>query len=296
MRFHAFFHLCVLCCCLLSRAGAASMDGQDELVPAFTTQMLRDNLEGGSSLVIVKILSQNPPHKDPKIGGIFYYRVQLIRSVVDGDFKFHALKKPFDIEAGSFGDELHIGSLYALFVIKSGTCVAWNRTAFIEIAPDDRRRIGEINRQAQQFYRDSDIRRFRRAKLQSKPTLPPLSPDILAACRQVKTQPGNCAAAALTIYKSPLGSRSGPEAFASSIGRFFPPSLALNREQIVFLLGKPTLKIGRSYTWFCGEAKNIPRRPEQKEFYLGLLSVSFDHNEKVASLTFGGVEQNGRGW
>ena len=260
-----------------------TQDGGPENGSAFGEDVLMDAFEKGRSLVIVEVLSV---HSVEERGVKFwYYEARILRPIVLGDCTEEHIRGPLHLDAGaSYGEALKPGATYALFVTRD--CphhFSWaHRDNVVRVDLAEKGVVEAIVRGATRVYEKTAIRRFREVRLTERPAIPSVPGSILALCEQFRADSANRVEVAKRIYESELGSRRDESARRLSYVRYLPPKIRLSREQVLFLLGEPTLRFGWTYSWFCGEDKSIPGPHE----YAGILSVTFDKSESVTLMLY----------
>ncbi|MBA7702527.1 hypothetical protein ES703_111296 [subsurface metagenome] len=125
-------------------------------------------------------------------------------------------------------------------------------------------------------------RKFREEIATGEATTLLLPEGIISLCESFRTNPVNRAKVAKKICESELGSKLDDSKPFLSYHVYLPPKIILSREQILSLFGKPRLKLGWTYLWFCGRDKNTT----DSEKYVGIVSVTFDKFEKVVRLLY----------
>lgn len=253
----------------------------------FYEYVLIDAFEKGRSLVIVEILSVR---KQERIYGtkpisIRCYKAKIIRPIILGDLTRDDLQYPVELFSGaSYGDVLKPGSTYALFIIKDCPYnFSWaHRDDTIRIDISDTENLNSLIKSANAQYAKTLIRKFREGIATGEATTLFLPDGIIFLCESFRTNPINRAKVAKKIRESEFGSRRDESKPWSSIISYLPPIISLSREQMLSLLGKPRLKLGWTYLWFCGEDKSI----SDSEKYVGIVSVTFDKFEKVVRLLY----------
>ncbi|MHC4123613.1 MAG: hypothetical protein ACYSSI_08585, partial [Planctomycetota bacterium] len=250
----------------------------------FTESVLIRALEKGNSLVVAKILSVRAnPQKIP--GRLYFYKAKIIRPIILGDLTEDDIEGPVELFAGSsFGNALAPGSIYALFITKQ--CPYHFDWAFrddvVKLDSLNDEKLQSMLKAATKAYKKTAIRQFRESKLKGTQSLPKLPGEILAACEQFRANPQNRAAFAKKIHESDMGSRQDLSQQWSSQIKYLPPNIILSREQVLSILGKPTLKCGWTYKWFCGKDNSI----SSQEKGVGVLSITFDEYEKAACVLY----------
>lgn len=268
-------------------AAASQADNTDRARPenhwALAEHVLMDAFEKGRSLVIVEILSV---HSAEEHGVEFWhYKARVVRPIVLGDCTKESIQGPLELHAGaSYGEALKPHSTYALFITRD--CphhFSWaHRDNLVKVDLAEKGVLQAIVQGAARAYEKTAIRGFREVQFTERPRLPSLPGSIVAFCEQFRARSENRVEFAKKIHESELGSRRDDSAPYLSYLRYLPPRIGLSREQVLFLLGKPTLKLGWTYFWFCGEDKSISRPGK----YAGILSVTFDESENVTLLLY----------
>ena len=247
----------------------------------FTESVLIDALERGDSLVIAKILSVNA-NNGTEFGKFYFYKTKVIEPIIIGDLRESDIQKLIELFAGSsFGDALTPGSTYALFIAKAAPYhLSWGfRNNVIKLNDFDDEDLKALTEAATEAYKKTSIRKFRENKFKETSSLPELPEGILAICEQFRKNQQNRAKFAMKIYESDMGSRQDNFEPLSSVRKYLPPRIILSRQEIVSLLGDPTLKCGWTYKWFCGTDKNNPE-------YVVILSITFNKYEKTTHVLY----------
>jgi len=248
-----------------------------------------DYIETLTDSVFVDALNTTPK---VHIGKFFYYKVQIILSIIPGDLTEEKFKEPVEFYAGaSYGSALKPGSTYGLFITKSFKHdFSWaHRDDVAKIDVNDKRKWEELVQKAERVYKKTSIYSFRRADFNGKPSLPKLPEEILNSCKQFRANPENRVEWAIKIYESKLGSRHSNnwrfDSSGSPYKRFIQPEILLSREQLLFLLGEPSIKTGYIYHWCCGTLEEkVP--PTNKTF----ITIIFDRNEMgIRVLYYSGI-------
>lgn len=247
----------------------------------FSESVLIDAFEKGRSLVIAEILSV----RKGKSTNLYFYRVKVTRPIILGDLTKNDMQDALELFAGtSYGSALKPGSTYALFITKDCPYhFSWaNRDDVIKVDISEKENLQALIEAADRAYAKASIRKFRKGKAPEKVELLALPEKIISLCESFRTNPINRAEFAKRIYESDIGSKLDDSTPFLSYHVYLPPKIILSREQILSLFGKPRLKLGWTYLWFCGRDKNTP----DSEKYVGIVSVTFDKFEKVVRLLY----------
>jgi hypothetical protein len=245
--------------------------------PSLSESVFQRAFEQGPSFAIVKVLSVRDQEK------MYYYKVEVVRTIVAGDLTKEEAGRPLELFAGaSYGNALKPGSHYALFIDRD--CPYWFSWAFrddsVEIDPNNKEAVRSLANVAERIYSKTAILRFRQTRIVTAPDLPSL-PDVLASlCKQFKNMMGQRAELGKRIFESDLGSKV--EESGTSGHKYLPPKITCTRRQIVSLLGYPTWRNGWTYSWPCDGSSG----PQQGGPPIGILSVTFDHNEIGVQVTY----------
>lgn len=270
-------------CCALIVYNQVTELGDD----AMSEDVLIHAFETGRSLITAKIISVHPKKKGND--NFYFYKAKVVQPVVFGDLLKKDLEAPLLFAGASYGDSLKIGSVYALFVTKDAPYFfSWaHRDNILKLDWKSGRQIQAFISKAKQIYANTSIRQFREAKEPGIVIFPDISEQLKKVCEQFRGKQTNRANLARLICASDLGSRvDDPYGPKSSIS-YLPPKVRLSRQQALFLFGKPTLKLGYIYHWFCGSDSQSGTE------YVGVLVATFDKNEKVRQLVFKrGVPEN----
>lgn len=261
-------------------------------IESFSSEVLEKAFESGRSLLIIKILATR--QREPRRNHNYAYisQAQVVRAIVPGDLVRNDLNQPINLFAG--GDKIKVGALYAMFVMKESPHIySWvNRNSLISLDPNDDTTWRALATKAQQVYQTTAIRQFRATKFTGKPKLPPLPAELINASKQFKKHPKDRLESARLIGASVLAN-TFPSSFTISSMmssqleiEFLPPKVVLNRRQILFLLGEPTFKVGRTYTWFCGEEQRKTRNDEPASAFMRIINVLFDEKEQANVLVY----------
>lgn len=240
----------------------------------FSESILIDAFEKGRSLVVAEILSvYEEKHTD-----FHCYTAKVMRPIILGDLTKNDMLDALELFAGaSYGSALKPGSTYALFITKDCPYhFSWaHRDDVIKVDISEKENLQALIEAADRAYAKASIREFRKGKGPEKVELPALPEKIISLCESFRANPINRAEFAKRIYESDIGSKLDDSTPFLSYRVYLPPKIVLSREQMVFLLGKPTQKCGWTYHWFCGQDKSVAV-PEK---YVGILSVTFDKSE-----------------
>ncbi len=266
----------LVCIFSLSMSNANAADGP------FSETSLIDAFENGRSLVIAKIVSVQS--KQEQYGKLYYYTVKIVQPVIMGDLYDKDLVKQVELYAGaSYGDSLKIGTIYTIFITKdTPMAFSWaNRNDIWKINQKNKKEVDAFISKAKQIYEKTSIYKFRNAEIGKSYTPPDISDELKNICNKFKDREGDRAKLAKAIYQSDLGSRPDESKMGSSVIEYLPPKALLSRSQVLQLIGEPTLKLGRTYYWFCGV--DDTGSPE----YTGILKTTFDRNENLVRLMYG---------
>jgi hypothetical protein len=246
----------------------------------FSEALLVDALQKGSSLIVAEILCVRND------GVMYYYNVRVVRPIVLGDLEEDDLSGPLELFAGaSYGDALKTSSFYALFVTKDCPYYfSWTyRDSIKKMDVTDDKDVQALMEAANRAYGKTSIRKFRQGwQAVQKVDLPALPEEIVSLCEQFRTNPENRAEIGKKIFESDLGSRRDESNPQSSIISYLPPKISITREQILSLLGSPSLRSGWTYSWLCGQSAE--RGWVGRDVYV--LSAVFSEDEKVVRLFY----------
>jgi hypothetical protein len=253
-------------------------------VGVFSESVLSAAFESGSSLFIVKVISQ----RKEESGKSCFYKVRIVEPIVVGDMGGFHRSDLIEIFAGSsYGDRLKANGRYALFIRQEGQrWLSWTpRDEAVEIP--EKGYYWPLVAKAEEVYSRSSIRAFRELRPKGSVSMPDLPERIVTLCKQFRTARTRTArrkraGVAREIYDSDLGSRVDRSKPESSFRIYQEPKIALYRDQIESLLGDPTLKSGWDYHWFCGEG----RGSEGADNLVGVLSARFDEGQKCIRLIY----------
>jgi hypothetical protein len=269
---------CILCLCLISIC-SGSATSQEKL----SETVLIDAFEKGRSLVIADILS-----KEIQENGIWNVRIKIVKPVIYGDLKEDDCDEIIDLFAGAsdkYVERLETGLRYALFVLKDCPYeYSWaHRDNFQLINKSDNTEIEELTHLAEVAYTKTSMLAFRK-DLNAKeiPDISMVPEEIISLCEQFKNDPENRSVVAEKIYLSDISTRIISES-PSSVPGIIPPKIILSRNQIVSLLGPPTLKTGWMYSWLCGQS--VERGWSGRDVFV--LSIIFSHDQKVQKVIYG---------
>jgi hypothetical protein len=260
-----------------------------------TRDALVRSLGRGNSLCVVHVIEKRTTDTQPR-RGFFIVQAQALRLLVPGDLSMPDLSHGLAFLAGTpYVDRLEKDGIYALFLDRDGpTSISWAfRDDLVKFASVADPAIEALARQAKTIYRQTEIHRFREARVSPNPRFPKLPTDVIQACDRFRASRGNRVALARRIWKSPLGAdrKLDRSNRFSSVRRFVvtKPQVAINRSQALCLLGEPTFKHGFVYIWECGgDPKGIEvlqaliphavNRSIERRPYRGILSIGFDAN------------------
>ena len=246
--------------------------------------VLHHALETGRSFVSVVILGiQTEEERGIRF---YYYEAEVRKVMIAGDVAPSDVKKPIGLFAGtSYGEALTVGAAYALFVTKDAPCFfSWaHRGDVVRLASDDAKSLRQLERRAINVYAKTQLKQFR--DLQDEKAVDPLllPGGLKEACVDFRLHQGSRCESAEAIWKSDLGSRRDESRPWSSWISYLPPKVPLSRAQILQLLGKPTIKLGYTYKWFCGN---------DARGRAGVLAVRFNTQSTVDTLVYGGEPLN----
>jgi hypothetical protein len=279
---------------MLAMAGVAVLPGFCAMAVSpgegITEPVLLRSLGRGNSLAVVRIIEKRMTNTEPW-RGLFVVRAQALRLLVPGDLSMRDLSEGLVfLGAKRYVNRLERGGIYALFLDWDGPgSFSWAfRDNAVKFTSATDPKIGVLSKEAQATYRKTAIRRFREARVSTRPPLPSLPKDVIQACKRFRTSRGNRVVWGRRIWKSPLGAerrvdRSHP---FSSVMRFTTtkPRVAIDRSQALRLLGQPTFKHGFTYIWECGvDAKGsevvIPYGSNDSmktRTYCAILGIAFD--------------------
>jgi hypothetical protein len=246
---------------------------------AISDTKMAEAFENGSSLVFAKVLSVYSTESERRHQKIdYYYYTVKMKPIVAPDLMEKDFEEPIEISAGS--DKvipLKPNSTLAIFVSKDSLeGFYWvYRNDFAEVTNQNLKSLQET---AKTVYAKTDIAKFREIK-KTKVEMPQLPPELVSACEQFRNNPEKRSEYAETIYESKLGSRK--EKNDQNQVQYSKPEIVLSRDQIVAMLGEPSLKFGWTYKWFCGQ-EDIPGMGNQ----VGILTVVFDKKYQDAYLIY----------
>lgn len=256
---------------------SASLSRADPYRNQFPETVLNNAFEKGCSLVITEILKQEDHYS------FYYYKAKLIQPVILGDLSEEDFREPIELFAGaSYGNTLVIGSTYALFVTKDAPFFfCWGyRDNVQKIDLNDKQEVSTFISEAEQVYEKTSISKFRNIPIKVPSVIPDIPEALRKMCDEFRKKENNRVELARNIYQSDLGSHLDESKPWSSIAIYLPPKILLSRSQVLYLLGNPTLKIGRTYHWFCG------RDETDSSEDVGVLIGVFDHDENLITLIY----------
>ncbi len=260
----------VLVCQVLANAGEVGVFSESVLTTAF---------ESGSGLFVVKVISQRQDEESKS----FFYKVRIVDSIVAGDINGYYFSELFEIFAGpSYGDALKSGRRYALFVRQEGRYwFSWTHRDNVKEFPA-KSYYWSLVAKAQEVYNRCAIRAFREPRREGMVSMPQLPGRIAVLCKQFRATEKRRAGFGREIYETDLGSRVDQNQARPGPANYYSPKIIMYRDQIEFLLGTPTLKIGWDYYWFCGEDKSSEGAGNR----VGVLSARFDESQKCVRLFY----------
>jgi len=247
---------------------------------ALPDAVLLDALEKGRALVSVEILSFRM--KEERATKFYLYKARALKLIVAGDLAPADIQSPIDLFAGaSYGEALTVGSKYALFVAQyAPQFFSWtHRDDVMKIGPEDSQAVKQLEARASRVYTRTRLHRFRNAKAKVDGELPPIPEGLKATCAKFKSHKGRRCEPARSIWESDIGSRPDESRPWASFISYLPPKIRLSRAQALELLGKPSIKVGYGYKWFCGR---------DSQGHAGVLTIRFSPNGMVRSLVYGG--------
>lgn len=258
----------------------ACVYASDELSDA----VILDALEKGRSLVSVEILSVGT--KEEKATKFYSYKTKVLKLIVAGDLAPADIQSPVVLFAGaSYGKALTVGSKYALFVTKDAPhFFSWaHRDDVVKIDPEDSDALKQIETQASRIYARTQLHKFREEKKKDEGELPSIPENLKATCAKFKRYEEKRCELARSIWESNIGSRPDESRHLASVISYLPPKIQLSRAQALQLLGKPSIKVGYGYKWFCGR---------DSQGHAGVLTIEFNSNGMVRTLVYGGEPIN----
>jgi len=143
--------------------------------------------------------------------------------------------------------------------------------------------LKQIQAQASRIYMKSLLHKFREGKTRNDRELTSIPENIKVACTKFKSLKRKRCELAKTIWESNIGSRSDESRPLSSSISYLPPKVKLSRSQVLQLLGKPTIKVGYMYKWFCGK---------DEQGRAGVLIAVFNTEAMVSILVYGAKPLN----
>jgi hypothetical protein len=247
---------------------------------ALPNAVLLDALEKGRALVSVEILSVRT--KEEQGTKSYFYKAKVLKLIVAGDLAPADIQSPIDLFAGaSYGKALTIGSNYALFVTKDAPqFFSWaHRDDVLKIDAEDSEALKQLETQASRIYTRTRLHKFRKAKTKDEGELPSIPEKLKAICAKFKSHKEKRCELARSIWESNIGSRRDETRPWASFISYLPPKIQLSRTQALQLLGKPSIKVGYGYKWFCGR---------DSKGHAGVLTIEFNPNGMVRTLVYGG--------
>ncbi len=237
-------------------------------------------LENGRSLVIAEVQSFEKRSEGQ------FVKIKIVQPIILGDLSEDDCDGTLDLFS-SLGDtyskKLEAGSRYALFILKDSPYeYSWaNRDDFQLI--NDNTEIDKLKRLAKNAYTKTSMSLFRKdSSAKVNIDLSELPEEIISLCKQFRVDPENRSVTAEKIYMSDISSRIELTRL-SSVHQIIPPKIILSRDQIISLLGQPTIKSGRTYSWLCGQP--VERGRSDRDVFV--LSVTFDNDQKVQKMVYG---------
>lgn len=245
----------------------------------FPKATLERALENGCSLVIAEVLEVYTRDR------MYYYKPRIVRTIVAGDLEKGEVHNPPDLFAGaSYGAALKPGSFYTIFIERDYPHeFGWAfRDDVIEVNPSDEETIRRLVETADRVYAATSIRQFRRTRSWAYVKPPDLPDELALLCKQFRERPGRRTELGKRMAESDLGSQRDGSDILSSIIRYLPPKISLSRQQVLSLLGEPRWRSGWTYSWSCDHYVSAQEGGEQ----IGMLSVTFDRNERATRVLF----------
>ncbi|MEN6385709.1 MAG: hypothetical protein ABFD79_10990 [Phycisphaerales bacterium] len=262
-----------------SAPGAENKSEPAKIKNTISEEKIAEALENGNSLVLANVKSAYSVEGEGRKRRIdYYYYTIKMKSVIAGDLAEKDFEDPIEISAGSYkGNPLNPGATYAIFISKQSlNGFYWvYKEDFAQVTKEN---IKTLQETAKNIYAKTDIAKFREtAKMKIAPA--DVSEEISKLCQQFRDNPENRAKYGREIWESQLGSRK--ERTENNEIKYSKPEIVLTREQILSLLGEPSLKYGWTYKWFCGQ-EEIPGMNNQA----AILTVVFDKKFQVAYLVY----------
>ncbi|HAL45116.1 MAG: hypothetical protein A2Y12_03395 [Planctomycetes bacterium GWF2_42_9] len=274
------YAIAVVCLFFAAFGYSAGQGGTDNLpaATAFVESRMEKSFEMGNSLISAKIISVYSlgGEKHHRRKNYYYYTAE-IKPIIAGDMVEKDFDESVELTVGSYtGSLLKPGKTYAIFAYKDSlNGFYWaDKDDFVELTKGNTKAVREM---AEKVYSKTQIFKFRQSSEKQEVKLPELPQEIAAACEQFKANPENRTRFAEVIYESQLGSRKDNNVEQKRI-TYLRPEIILSRDQIVALLGEPTIKWGWTYKWYCGQ-EEVPGLTGQ----VGVLTVVFDkeYNDTV---------------
>ena len=271
-----YFIISSLMLCFLS---FGEISAQSEESKTLSESTIIDALEKGRSLVIADIESFNVPGLGRIVG------IKDIQPLILGDLTKEDCEDALDyfkaLEDTS-STKLENGKRYALFILKDSPYeYLWvNRTDYQLI--NDNTDIDKLKRIAENAYAETSISSFRKdSSIKDKIDLDEVPEEIISICKQFRDDPENRSLTAEKICSSDICTRLDMLS-KSSNREYFPPEIQLSRDQIVSLLGQPTIKSGRTYSWLCGQS--LERGWVGRDVFV--LFITFNTESKVQKMIY----------
>jgi hypothetical protein len=248
-----------------------------------TESVLTEALENGYSLVIADIIVFNK-----RSGGLSNVIVKVTNPIILGDLTEDDCNMTLNLSAGEKdlnSENIETGSRYALFIAKNCPYeYSWVYTNdFQRISKSDTNEVKQLMRLAESVYAKTSIISFRKELFSNdKVDLSSVPEEIISLCEKFKSDPENRSVTAQKIYLSDISIGAGTSRLPSEPDSI-APKILLSRNQIISLLGSPTIKSGWSYSWLCGQP--VERGGIQRDVFV--LSITFDENQKVQKMIYG---------
>ncbi len=237
--------------------------------------VIADGLEKGNALVWAKILSRDIVGHQVRGRKVNYYHYKVrVKPIIPGDLKENDFDETIELFGGTkYYEDMKPGAMYAIFIAKE--CLNFYNWTFRDVRLKGSAK--ELEKHSQAVYEKTDIYKFREKKIGSE-ELPSLPAGIAEICEKFRDNPTNRTEYAKQIYKSDIGSREDESDTSGGLIKYLQPKIALTRQQLIALLGEPTLKYGWVYKWSCGQREGSDR--------VGVLEAAFNKDEKTTTLIF----------
>jgi hypothetical protein len=233
----------------------------------------------GCSLLHIQVLSEWTSNRIPN-NPVHVCKVKVLNVFIAGDLTTNDTQSPIDLFVGvAHKNPLDIGGQYVLFVDRRAPYYYSWAFSNVKVDSTDTILLNRIDSQAQQIYPKTKMYKIRKGEVKDPNPFITIPNELKELCANFKANQGNRCDLGNQIMRSDIGTPRDESKPWLSYVIYLPPKIRISRLQLIDLIGEPTLKSGRVYSWYCGKQPNGRA---------GVLIARFSMEDKINTLNYGG--------